>query len=132
MTPWEVVAAAAYTLTFALFESLLILLGIALLTTLMPPRWLVGSFAVRGTLLMCSLLPWFYVTLSVGAKMGRVRYLLLAATYALLLLILRGLLRRQRGVVALVEAFLERLSILAYLYFTLDLLGLLIVLARNT
>ena len=129
MTLWELVAASAYSLTFALSESLLIMLAVTLLTILIPPRWLEGCFAVRGTLLLCASLPWLYLCLTRGIRSWR--GLLLSSACALLLWMLPRLLRRLHTKAAPLKALLERLSVLAYLYVALDVLSLLVVIARN-
>jgi len=130
MTWWELLAAGAYTLVFALLESLLLFVALLLVAVILPASWLRDSFAIKGALLLCLLLVW----LGLGPRLPRhppwASLLTRVGLLASLGLSYRVLGRKQ-SVRDTVRDGLERLSLLSYLYLALDVVSLLIVLARN-
>jgi hypothetical protein len=130
MTHWEILGAAAYTLTYALFESLVLLVVVMLLAVLLPARLARDEFAVRATGALYISMPWIVVALMVET---RSYYLyLLPLVICLLFLRLFYLLLRDFGwVTATMRALLDRLSVLSSLYLTVDVLAILVVIARN-
>ncbi len=130
MTVWDALSAGAYSFTFALFESLVLLLALALLAILLPARWLKDDFASKGSVALYALLPWLVYSLSTEI-VSWPRYILLSAGYLLLLSLLYLLLRRVGVTAGSIKALLERVSLLAYLHVVLDVFSLLVVIVRN-
>jgi len=130
MTVWDALAAGAYTFTFALFESLVLLLALALLAILLPARWLKDDFASKGSVALYALLPWLVYSLE-AESMSWPSHALLSAGYLLLLGLLYLLLRRLGITTHSIKALLERASLLAYLHVALDVFSLLVVIVRN-
>ena len=130
MTYSELLAAGAYTLVFALLESVLLFLALVLLAVLLPASWLREGFAVRGVLVLCVLLAWLFLSPRLQNQPPWASVLLLAVLLVALGLSYK-LLRNQQGLAHTIRDLLERLSLLSGLYLALDLLSLLLVLARN-
>jgi len=130
MTLGDALSAGAYTFAFALFESLALLLALALLAILLPARWLKDDFASKGSVALYALLPWLVYSLR-AEVVSWPRHILLSAGYLLLLSLLYRLLRRVGVTAGSIKALLERVSLLAYLHVALDVFSLLVVIVRN-
>lgn len=145
---WDAVGVFSYGLVFALLESLLLFIVVALLGFLISarwdPRWRVNALAVL--VLMFSLwaiveqlfflltlrLPDFIISLLVHSGHPlRTLYLGVFALVALTIAVPVILVLRSKRAAAFVQAAIDRLSLLAMFYLVFDALGLVIVLIRN-
>ena len=130
MPSWELLGAAAYTLTFALLESLLLLLALIVLAFVLPASLLRHSFAVKGTVILSTAASWvcFLALAKIELPLLPIRAFW---AYCLSLGLAYALLSRFSSMTRAIEALLERLSVLSNLYVMADLIGLLVVVARN-
>ncbi len=145
---WDAVGVFSYGLVFALAESLLLFLVFALLGFLISahwdPQWRVSALAVL--VFMLSLwaiieqlfyllvlpIPGFIIDLLVHS--GHPLRTLYAGVFALVALTVAVpvvLVLRSKKAAALVQAAIDRLSMLAMFYLLFDVIGLVIVVFRN-
>lgn len=129
MRYWELISTVAYTLTFALFETLIVLIPLILLGMLIPRRWIssrfipwVGVMLVEGTIAAIA----FQITI-----MNHSPKRLLVITIALMLGISTILVIRFPKIGEILRSIAGRLVVLSFLYIFLDIVGLVIVIARN-
>lgn len=135
---WGILVIIAYALAFALFESLVLMGVISVLSLLLPRRIFKDQFIVQGSTLS--------LVLGVGAfliqrNVGVIYRLELEQTLLYPALILAGVIllafsfslvfRKIRILSRLALMIAERMTIFVYLYVPLGLIGLLVVVARN-
>ena len=129
MRQWELISTVAYMLTFALLETLIILTPILILGFLLPKKWVSTVFV-----------PWVGVMLVEGALAA------IAFQFAIMqhspkrnLIILTAIVLGISTVAVLrfpkigevLRSIAGRLTVLTFLYFFFDLVGLVIVIVRN-
>jgi hypothetical protein len=129
MRYWELVSTVAYTLVFALFESLIVFTPFVLLGLIIPKKWVSTIFT-----------PWAAVMLLEGAIAAIVfqdailTFSPLKITLAVILLVMIIstviviYFQKLREIIRVVAL---RFSVLAFLYIFFDLVGLLLVIVRN-
>ena len=138
LSVWSILIIIAYVLAFALFESLMLMGLMVLLSLLFPRRAFKDQFIVQGSVLSLVLgLGAFLIQRDVGV----IYQLELEQTFLYPALILVGvvlvvyfssfLFRKLPALSRLALAVAERMTIFAYLYVPLGLIGLLVVVARN-
>jgi hypothetical protein len=135
---WKVLTIAAYVLAFALFESLLMLGLLVLFSLFFPPRIFKDRFIVQGASLaaLTSLAAFMLqrkINLVYRLELWQLELYPLVLLVALVFVVLAlGLLFERLPFLArLVQAIAERLTIFAYFYLPLGLLGLAVVILRN-
>jgi hypothetical protein len=129
MTSWELISAIAYTLTFALIESLLVFIVVLMVGMSMPRRWsgdrfltIASAVLVEGALFAIGL---HVLILNDLPK----KYAVLGFGFVVFLTILFSL--RIPNLVKSVRLLSDRLSVLTSVYIFFDVLGCIIVLVRN-
>jgi len=137
---WELLGVIAYTQAFALVESLIILLGMLLLTALLPRKWFRNGALDRNkvvalnTVVVFSVTVWV-ITAQVNYEVVRtlsMRSLLpwLIACLASIALIYI-LVYRYKKLETLIVSFVDRLLTLATVYLFMDILSILVIVVRN-
>lgn len=125
----EVIAAIAYTLAFALFETLTVFTVLCILGMLIPRRWWTDSFVTLSSV--------WLVELAVMAAIFQhliVQYLpkrLVIVGFLMLLAVTAAAVPRATRLKQIGRMISDRLAILTYLYLIVDVLGVVIVVARN-
>lgn len=129
MRYWELVSTVAYTLAFALFETLIVFTPIILVGLILPKRWVrnvfvpwAGVMLVEGAI---AAIIFQEFILTFGPKKMTLAVILLAMALSTVVVVWSQKLREIVRVVA------QRFSILAFLYIFFDLIGLVIVIVRN-
>lgn len=138
LNAWDVAILTAYVLSFALFESLVILGFTLLLSLVFPGKYIQDKFVAQGSTIS------FMVGVSAVAlqrKIGLVYKLglreLIVYTIATIIAILLSIIlfsclnERFRKLPYLIKAFADRMTVFGYIYLPLGLLGLVVVLLRN-
>jgi hypothetical protein len=131
----ELVAALAYTLVFALFESFLVFISLTVLAFVLPRTWLGDKFAAHCTVFIMLISFWaaglqFWIHRLI--RSGSVQILALTLVlYLLTLAVGYMLVVRFARIRSFVVDFAERLPPLLYLYLAFSALGLMVVLVRN-
>ncbi len=129
MRYWELISTVAYTLAFALFETLIILLPLIVLGMLIPRRWVssrfipwAGVMLVEGTIAAIAFQiaimnhsPKKYLVIGIGLMFGISSILVI----------------RHPKIGEILRSIAKRLVVLSFLYIFLDVVGLVIVIARN-
>ena len=145
---WDAVGVFSYGLVFALAESLIIFLLVALLGFLVSPRWDRDLRVSLLTVLVLMLSIWaileqLFFLLEVRLPGGiinllvqsghplRTLYLMVAALLVITIMGPVVLVVRSEGARRFVHGLIDRLSLLAILYLVFDLIGLVIVVVRN-
>lgn len=129
MTSWELLGAIAYTLSFALLETLVVFIPVLIVGVLLPRKWY-GEWYLAAV----SLILFEFALLAVGLHalilndLPKRNAFLGFGFFALftILLVLR-LPDVNRGL----RAIADRLGILTSIYLAFDVLGFMIVLVRN-
>jgi hypothetical protein len=131
---WDVVGLVAYTQVFALLESGFLFLGIVVLSLILPAAWLRQRLPVQGLLLVLAATA-AAVVFHYAEDALRGLGVIGLAGLALLPLVLFGggsyAVRRSPRLETAARAFVERVSVLSYLYVFVSVVGLIIVIARN-
>lgn len=129
MPSGEVIGSVAYTLSFALFETLVVLLIALLVGMIIPRRWVVDKYVpVVSTWL---------VTLAIMAIVFQ-HYIIhhlpkrnLVIGFSLILMLVTAITLRFPKVGEVWCWIAERLVVLTFIYIFFDVLGVLIVIIRN-
>lgn len=135
---WGVLTIIAYALAFALFESLVVMGVMCLLSLVLPRRTFKDLFVVQGSTLALILgVGAFLVQRNVSViyqlelEQTLLVPALILAGIVLLVLILAVVFQNIQVLSRLVLMMADRMTIFAYLYVPLGLVGLVVVLARN-
>jgi hypothetical protein len=129
MRQWELISTVAYMLTFALFETLIILLPILIVGLILPKRWISKVYV-----------PWVGVMLIEGAlaaiafQFSIMQHSPKRNLIILIAVVLGGstlLLLRFPKIGEVLRSIAGRLAVLTFLYIFFDLVSLVIVIARN-
>jgi hypothetical protein len=138
LSVWNILIIVAYVLAFALFESLTMMGLIVILGLLFPKQTFKDQFIVQGSAISATL---GVIAFLVQRKVSLIYKLELWQTLAYPTLILIGavilvpmlsfIFKRFNLLSRLALAAAERMTIFAYLYVPLGLIGVLVVVARN-
>jgi hypothetical protein len=135
---WDVLILAAYVVSFALFESLVVLIFLLFLAFILPARWFKDKFAIQGSTAA--------VLIGIGAvalqrKIGVIYKLeiwqilafpVLALILLTVLTVAAAYIFKRFPILARLAANLaDRMTVFAYIYVPLGLLGLAVVIWRN-
>lgn len=134
MTVWELAGGVGYALAAALLESCTLWLILVSLGLLLPGRWLADQFAAASSVIAWLLAGWaalvqFNFDQILRWEAGSIAAGLL--TVALSAALAAWLVRRYGGVERLIRKAAQGLAVLAYLYVSIDVLGLAVVVLRN-
>jgi hypothetical protein len=129
---WDLIGVLAYALTFAFLESAIYLLSLILLSAILPVRFFRQRFVAHGSVvvLLTAVFAMAFHYRPVTGLSARTFGIGLAL-YAALNGALYVLIRRYGRLEAFINAFTERLTVLLYVYITLTVLGVTVVVVRN-
>ena len=133
MSIWEMAGVAAYPFTFALFESLLILLGLLIAAVILPEKiyrkWFVSQSAliVFFATIWASLIQIYGQEWGVWSTRGAITLLPLALVIGISAFLNAHYMKLQKAL----ESVADRLLILGILYVVIDLVFLVIIIVRN-
>lgn len=134
LTTWDLVGVVAYSLVFALVESILVFLVILLLGVMTPARLIQGKFVALSTALVFLTSLWFIV-LHYNNQIIEMRqvipFALWGISYMLILLLAFFLIQRKEKVEELLNDFVKRLAVLSFVYFLMDVVSIVLVGIRN-
>jgi hypothetical protein len=126
---WEVIGMVAYTLSFALVETLIVFGVVLLVGMIVPKRWLVDKYIPLASLWLAEL-----TIMAILFQHAIIHYLPkrnLVIGYALILAMSAFLILRFPKVGIIFRWITEKLIVLSVLYIFFDVLGLLVVILRN-
>jgi drug/metabolite transporter superfamily protein YnfA len=131
---WDLVGTASYTLAFALIESLVILVPFVLLAAILPSQFFKDHFIAFGSIIVIISSIWMMlanfqrVDLS-GLEVAQ--FLPVLALYVISIAIPLALVLRYKRFEGIVQAIIQRVTVLAYVYVALACIGVIIVFVRN-
>jgi hypothetical protein len=131
---WDLIGVMAYPQTFALIESLIILLVSLLMAALLPGKWFRDKVVALNAVVVFSTAAWAIVAqISYGVirTWSARSFLPWLAAYLLSTALFYALVYRHKRLEALIVSFVDRLLILAYIYLFVDILSVLVVVIRN-
>ncbi len=134
LTIWDVVGTAGYTLAFALLESLVILAPIVLLAVILPSRLFKEHFVTFGSTIVVISSIWMMLANYQRYDLSGIQvtqFLPVLALYLISIAIPIVLIVRYKRFEQLVQAIVQRVAVLAYVYIALACVGVMIVLVRN-
>jgi hypothetical protein len=134
LSAWELTGVISYTLAFALVESALLLVGLLGLAVVLPAAILRRKFIALSSVLVLIHTGWAIVlqyNFEAIRSWGFQKLALLGLLYLITLGVPYLVVHRYERVERFLRVAVERLSVLSYLYISLDILGVLIVLMRN-
>ena len=126
---WEVIGMVAYTLSFALIETLIVFVVVLLIGLIVPKRWLVDKYIPLASLWLVEVA--FMAILFQHAIIYYLPKRNLVIGYALILAVSAILILRFPKVGIIFRWVAEKLVVLSVLYIFFDVLGLLVVILRN-
>lgn len=134
----KVLTILAYVLAFTLIESLLLTAGLLLFSLVFPPRFFKQNYAIIGSSLaallgLCAVLIQRRINLVYRQELWQlIAYpLVFLLLLVIAVLVLRFLFEQLPALARFASAVAERLTIFAYFYVPLSLIGLAVVLLRN-
>jgi hypothetical protein len=133
MTAWDLVGAIAYTQTFALIESVLILLGVVFLAAILPARIFRDRLVAQGSVVVFLSSLWAVAVHLGGDRLwdsGR-EFLTWSMLYLASIGLSSILIHRQPRLQRWVNSAVERLIPLSVIYVCIDVLSITIVAVRN-
>jgi hypothetical protein len=129
MPTGDVVASVAYTLSFALVETLILLLVVLLIGRILPGRWVVGKYTPLVSMLLLEL-----TVMAIVFQHFIIHHLPkrnLVIGFSLLLALSTAIALRFPKVGHGLKWAGERLVVLSLIYIIFDVVGLIIVILRN-
>lgn len=134
LTMGEMLVILAYSFFANLLESLSVLGLLLLICAILPPSFLLDNFAVRGTVIVLTLLGsgMFFLAryVTVGQSIGLIWPIWLATTLAILSACL-ALAQKVKAVRAAVFWLADQLTVFLYIFLPLSILSAAVVLFRN-
>ncbi len=125
---------AGYTLAFALLESLVILAPIVLLAVILPSRLFKEHFVAFGSTIVVISSIWMMLANYQRYDFSGIQvtqFLPVLALYLISIALPIVLIVRYKRFEQLVQAIVQRVAVLAYVYVALACVGVIIVLLRN-
>ncbi len=123
---WDLVGVFAYVQIFALLESAIVLLIPVLLGVILPARFLRDRFVALGSVLALLTLSWLIV-----GRLGLFSNFLWVSLYLISMSMAYMLIYRYKYFEQFINSFTERLTILLYMYVSVTLLSIIIIILRN-
>ncbi len=131
LNAWDLIGTFAYTQAFALLESTTALLIAILLGAILPARFLRDRFVSQGSMAVLLTSGWLiaaqYEIIPFGPPSKRFFLLHLASIGVSWMLI-----HRYKRLEESIDSFVERLTVLLYVYVPIGFLSVVIVILRNT
>lgn len=131
---WELTGVIAYTLVFALVESVILLFALLVLSALLPARFLRDRFVSLGTGIVFLTSIWAVVAHYNDEAIrlwGLGRFLIAAALYLLSIVGVSVLIAHFQRIGVVMVSFAERLAIVSFVYISIDVLAVMVIIARN-
>jgi hypothetical protein len=134
MSIWDLVGTASYTLAYALLESLVITVPLILMAAILPARFFKHHFVAFSSVIVIVSSIWIMyanyhlIDFSDWDLSEILRVLLI---YLLSLAIPIALILRYNRIEQIVQAIVQRVAVLVYIYAGLACIGFIIILARN-
>lgn len=130
----EIIGVTSYIFALALIESLILIVPVIVLTLLLPARFFKQHFVAVGSVIILISSIWLMYANhndSYDAEWTTVQLLVILAAYLGSLAIPVALVLRFKRVEEIIQAIMERLAVLAYIYVALACLALVVVAIRN-
>lgn len=136
MNTRQMISVVAYVLAFALFESLAIFALLFLISSLMPFRYFGAQLVPLGSMVViiasiAAALIHFHDSWNIQAFQFEHWAVLWVALALAAIGLAAYLVSRHERVAQIIRSGAERLSLLSFAYLTVDVLGVLVILARN-
>ena len=125
----ELISTVAYTLSFALFETLIVFLPVILIGLIVPKRWIKDKFVPLSSVLLIEL-TLMTIVLQFFIKERLPKRILLLSYLPLIGFSIVAVFKFPK-IKDLVSSLANRLSLLSFIYIFFDIIGLLIVIVRN-
>jgi len=131
---WDVIGIFAYTQTFALLESGIVLFVLILIGAILPARFFRDRFVAQGSMMVFLTSGWA-IAAHYSAKVFNLWALKTLFLWSVLYLASIGvsyaLLYRYKRLEEAMNSFVERLTVLLYVYAPVTFLSIIIVIFRN-
>lgn len=131
---WDLVGVVAYSQLFTLFETLVIFLGLLLVSAVLPARFFRSKFLAISSAIVFLTSLWFvflHYSDQLFKSQQAMPWLVSAIVYILLLSALYLVIRRSQKLEMSINSFVGRLAVLSFLYLFIDFLSIVIVIVRN-
>jgi hypothetical protein len=134
LTAWELISAVAYTQALALFESMLVFLSLVLFAAILPIESVKRKFPSLATSVILITSFWFILAHfndETIRSWGMKNFLIWGVIYLLSLTVSLYIVCRYEILQKAIDAVLQRVSVLSYLYIIFGVVSLFIVVIRN-
>lgn len=134
LSVWDLVGVIAYTLNFALIESVLVLIMLLLLSVVFPAKFIRDKFVVFSTVIVFITSIWFEFVHIFAPTIwleGEIKFI---SSVIILITCIAGIylaVLRSERVKIIIQSLVERISVLILIYLTVTFLFTLIVITRN-
>lgn len=132
LNTWDLIGVLAYAQTFAFLESAILLLVLVLLSVILPARFFKRRFVAQGSVIVFLTSIWAVVLQYKSWTLFSPKAFLFGlALYFVSNGVAYVLIRRYRRLEEFICAFVERLTVLLYIYVTAAFLSIIVVVFRN-
>ena len=134
MDIWQLIGVIAYTQAFALLESIIVFLILLFLAIILPAKWLRDRFVAQVCMAVFLATAWAILAHFYGQNYGIwviKRFLLSMVPLLVLIIVFSILIYRFKSLQKIIDAFVEHLLVLSFLYVGIDILSIMVILFRN-
>jgi hypothetical protein len=134
LSTWDLIGAVAYTQAFALVESLIVFILLTILAALLPASILRSHFSSLSLTIILVTSVWFilaHFNAETIRLWGGKQFLIWGMLYTLSLAVAIFLVYQLKFLQRVIDAALQRLSVLSYIYVFIGIVSLIIVIVRN-
>jgi hypothetical protein len=130
---WDLVGAMAYILVFALFESLVLLLFLVLLSVVLPSRALKDRFVALSAMAVFVTSGWAIAAHYDALPLWETQreFIAWAILYVASVILPALFIHRMPRLARAINAVVERLALLSYVYGSVGVLSFLVIIIRN-
>ncbi len=131
---WDLIGVIAYTQAFALLESLIVLFLLLLLSTVLPWQLFRENFLALSTVVVFFTSTWFilaHFNAETVRLWGARQFIPWILVYLFTIGIAYLLVQHFKRLEEIINSFVQRLSLLSFVYIFIDILSVFIVIIRN-
>lgn len=134
LSVWDLIGVIAYTLTYALFESLAVLIILVFVSVLLPAKLFRDKFVAVSTSIVFLTVAWFILAHyndQIIRLWGIRQFAIWAVIFGLTILLAIVVVHRFGALERVINSIAQRLSVLSSLYIFLGVVSLIVVVIRN-
>lgn len=131
---WDLFGVIAYTQVYALIESVIVIVVLIVIAALLPAKLFRNKFVAVGTMIVVVTSIWFILAHyndEVIRLWGAKQFIIFLLIFIVSLLAPYLLIQRYPKLENTISSIVQRIAVLAYVYVTLDIISIFIIIIRN-